>query len=133
MSLEPGLAAKVTAVVTADLTARSQGTGDVDGLASPVMVRWMEAAAVEALEDQLGDDMTSVSTRIDVTHAAPTPVGMEVVTHATLLEVEGRLLVFSVVAEDRSGVIGKGTHQRVIVRREGFNERIESRWADTEK
>jgi len=129
MSLEPGLAARVSAVVTPDMTARSLGSGDVEGLATSAMIHLMEAAAVKALNGELASDMISVGTLVDVTHAAPTPVGMEVVAHATLVEIEGRLLVFSVVAEDDAGVIGKGTHQRVIVGRAGFGERLQSRWA----
>ncbi len=128
MSLEPGVSAKVKGVVTADLTALSQGSGDVEGLATPVMVRMMEAAAIKALEGQLTTGMTSVGTRVDITHVAPTPVGMEVTAQATLVEIEGRMLVFAVSAEDQSGVIGKGTHQRVIVDKENFSGRIQARW-----
>ncbi len=51
---------------------------------------------------------------------------------ATLVEVEGRRLVFSVTADDESGVIGKGTHERFIVNKEGFAGRIESRWTPEE-
>jgi predicted thioesterase len=128
MSVEPGLSARMSVVVTEDLTAQSQGTGDVPGLSTSSMVQLMEAAAVKAIEGRLAADMISVGTVIDVTHAAPSPVGMKVVASATLIEVEGRLLVFSVVAEDDAGVIGKGTHHRVIVGRAGFAERLESRW-----
>lgn len=128
MSLEPGLSAKVKGVVTSDLTARSQGSGDVEGLATPVMLRMIEAAAIKALEGRLAEAMTSVGTRLEVTHVAPTPVGMEVIAQATLVEVEGRTLVFAVSAEDQGGVIGKGTHQRAIVDRELFANRIQSRW-----
>jgi fluoroacetyl-CoA thioesterase len=128
MSLEPGLSAKVKSVVTADLTALNQGSGEVEGLATPIMVRMMEEAAIKAVAGHLTPGMTSVGTRVEVTHVAPTPVGMNVVAQATLVEVEGRLLVFSVSAEDQSGVIGKGTHQRVIVDKETFSGRIQSRW-----
>jgi fluoroacetyl-CoA thioesterase len=129
MSLEPGLTARVTAVVAPELTAATLGSGDVEGLATSAMVRLMEVAAVKALEGRLTAEMMSVGTHIDVTHVAPTPVGMEVAAQATLVEIEGRSLVFSVVAEDDSGVIGRGTHHRVIVGRAGFAERLESRWA----
>jgi predicted thioesterase len=129
MSIEPGLSAKVKSLVTEDLTAISQGSGEVQGLATPVMVRLMEAAAIKALEGRLTQGMTSVGTRVEVTHVAPTPVGMEVVAQAALVEVEGRHLVFTVTAEDESGVIGKGTHSRVIVDKETFAGRIESRWS----
>lgn len=129
MSLEPGLTARVTVAVVPELTAVGLGSGDVEGLATSAMVRLMEAAAVKALEGQLTEEMTSVGTRFDVTHAAPTPVGMEVTAQAILVEIEGRLLVFSVVAEDNAGVVGKGTHHRVIVATAGFAERAQSRWA----
>jgi fluoroacetyl-CoA thioesterase len=128
MSLEPGLSARVTAVVVHAVTAKALASGDVEGLATSAMIGLMEAAAVKALEGRLTPDMTSVGTRVEVTHAAPTPVGMAVVAQATLVEIEGRLLVFSVSAEDDAGVIGKGTHHRVIVGRAGFAERLDSRW-----
>ncbi len=129
MTVEPGLSARVSAVVTDDMTAQSQGTGDVRGLSTSAMTQLMEAAAVKAIEGRLTADMISVGTLIDVAHAAPSPVGMKVVAQATLREVEGRLLVFSVVAEDDAGLVGKGTHHRVIVGRAGFTERLQSRWS----
>lgn len=128
MSLETGLSAKVKAEVTADMTALSQGSGEVEGLASPVLIRLMEAASVKALQGQLMSGMTSVGQRVEVTHVAPTPVGMEVVATATLVEVEGRHLVFSVVVEDQGGVIGKGTHVRMVVDKSRFEDRIKARW-----
>ena len=128
MTLKCGLSASITAVVTREMTARSLGSGDVEGLATPALINLMEAAAVKALESQLGPDMVSVGTLIDVAHAAPTPVGMTVVAHARLVDMQGRLLVFSVVAEDDAGVIGKGTHHRTIVGSAGFAERVQSRW-----
>jgi fluoroacetyl-CoA thioesterase len=129
MTVEPGLNATVSAVVSDDMTAQSQGTGHVTGLSTSAMTQLMEAAAVRATEGRLAADMISVGTLIDVTHAAPSPVGMKVVAQATLIEVEGRRLVFSVAAEDEAGLIGKGTHHRVMVGRAGFTERLQSRWS----
>lgn len=128
MSLEPGLTAKVQAEVTPEMTALAQGSGEVEGLATPVMICLMEAAAIKALEGNLAAGMTSVGTRMEVTHAAPTPVGMSVSATATLVEVEGRLLIYSVSADDASGQIGKGTHQRVLVDKARFDDRIKARW-----
>ena len=132
MALEPGLNARVSVIVDKTMTADSQGTEGVNGLATPVMVRLMENAAVKAVAPDLAADLTTVGTRLDITHLAPTPVGMRVEARATLLEVEGRVLVFAVSAEDEAGIIGKGTHQRVIVRRQGFAERTEARWTEAQ-
>ena len=128
MSLEPGASAQIKSVVTEEMTALRQGSGEVEGLATPVMVRLMEAAAIKALEGRLDPGMTSVGTRLEVAHLAPTPVGMEVIAEATLVEVDGRSLVFAVSARDRGGVIGEGTHQRVLVDLARFSERIQGRW-----
>jgi predicted thioesterase len=54
---------------------------------------------------------------------------MEVVAMAKLIEVDGRLLIFSVTVEDQGGVIGKGTHVRMIVDKSRFEDRIMARWA----
>ncbi len=132
MALEPGLNARVSAIVEQTMTAESHGAQGVNGLATPVMVRLMESAAVKAVASEIASGLTTVGTRLDITHVAPTPVGMRVEARATLLEVEGRLLVFAVSAEDEAGVIGKGTHQRVIVRRQGFAERTEARWTEAQ-
>jgi predicted thioesterase len=61
-----GCERKVRGVVTAELTALSQGSGDVEGLATP-SCGMMEAAAVQGLE-AIDSRMTSVGTRVDVTH-----------------------------------------------------------------
>jgi fluoroacetyl-CoA thioesterase len=132
MGLEPGLSAKVSAVVTEEMTAVSQGSGEVNGLATPVMTRLMEAAAVKAVGAGITPDVTTVGSRLEIVHMAPTPVGMKIEAHATLLEVEGRLLVFAVSAEDEAGVIGRGTHERVVVTRQGFADKIGARWAQAE-
>jgi fluoroacetyl-CoA thioesterase len=129
MPLEAGLSARVRAMVTPAMTARAQGSGDVEGLATPAMLALMEAAAVKAVEGQMSPELTTVAKRTEVTHIAPTPVGLEVEARATLLEIEGRLLIFFVKAEDPTGPIGAGTHQRVIVRRDTFNERMEQKLA----
>jgi len=127
MALQPGLNARVGAVVDQSMTARGQGSGEVDGLATPAMIALMESAAVKAVARELAPDLTTVGARVEVTHLAPTPMGMRVEARATLLEIEGRQLVFAVSAEDEAGVIGRGTHERVVVRRRGFAEKIEGR------
>jgi predicted thioesterase len=91
------------------------------------MIALMESAAVKAVARELAPDLTTVGARVEVTHLAPTPMGLRVEARATLLEVEGRQLVFAVSAEDEAGVIGRGTHERVVVQRRGFAEKIEGR------
>lgn len=127
MPLEPGLHGSVSTVVVDSITAVAQGTGPVHSLATPAMAVLMERAAVRAVVDHLAAGQATVGSRTDVSHLAPTPVGMTVRATAKLIEVEGRRLVFEVSAEDASGVVGRGTHERVVINLEAFEAKIRAR------
>ena len=64
---------------------------------------------------------------MDIRHTAPSPVGMAVRAEATLTEVNGKLLTFSVTAYDQAGAIGSGTICRCIIRSESFLSRCQSK------
>jgi fluoroacetyl-CoA thioesterase len=87
----------------------------------------MEGASVAAVAASLAPGQSTVGTRVDVAHLAPTPVGMSVAVEAVLEEVDGRRLVFSVRARDEVGEVGRGTHERFIVDLESFEERLRNR------
>jgi predicted thioesterase len=105
-------------------TAASMGSGDLDVLATPVLVAVMEAAACDALASMLPAAETTVGVRIEVRHRAPTPIGATVRARATVTSVEGARVAFEIAAEhDVDGVvtaIGSATHTRVIVERQPF-------------
>ncbi|MFC5678032.1 thioesterase family protein [Aeromicrobium endophyticum] len=115
--------ASVTHVVTADDTALALGSGDLEVLATPRVLAWIEEATCAALDLQPGQ--TSVGTRVDLEHLAASPVGAEVTATATVLLTDGRLVRFQVVAQDASGtLLASGEVRRVVVDRERFLSRI---------
>jgi fluoroacetyl-CoA thioesterase len=118
--LTPGLAAETETTVTEDNTAERLGSGSVPVFGTPALVGLMEGAAIKALEGHLPPGATSVGGRIDVSHLAPTPVGMRVRARAELIEVAGRRLAFQIEAWDEKKQIGEATHERFIVDRERF-------------
>ena len=122
--LEKGLQFIKEVVVKPENLAVAMGSGDLPVLATPAMVAFMENAAVE---DQLPEGNTTVGAMIQTTHLKPTALGDTVLVTATLLEVEGRKLTFSVVASDSQGKIGEGTHIRYVVDRNKFMEKLTSR------
>ncbi len=124
--IEIGHEGSIEARVDQTMTAAAIGSGAVEGLSTPSMIALMEAAAIRAVGD-VPEGHVSVGTHIDVRHLAPTPVGMRVVAKAVVSEVEGRRVVFSLTASDEAGPIGEGTHERYIVRLEGFVERLRDR------
>ncbi len=66
----------------------------------------------------------TVGTRIDVSHEAATPPGLEITVSVELIKVEGRELVFSVEAHDGVDLISRGEHQRFIINKEQFDAKM---------
>ena len=125
--METGLTYTSTVVVSKENVAATMGSGDLNVFATPAMVAFMENAALSAVEDQLPEGNTTVGAMIQTTHLKPTALGDTVLVTATLLEVEGRKLTFSVVASDSQGKIGEGTYIRYVVDRNKFMEKLTSR------
>ena len=111
-------------------TAPRVGSGRVRVLATPVMINLMEAAALDAVEALLPAGHQSLGIKLDVSHHAATPVGMRIVATARLTGVEGRRLRFEVEARDEKETIGGGTHERVVVNVERFDERVQKKLGD---
>ena len=124
-----GMTGQWETTVEEGLLAAQVGSGEVRVLATPMMIMGMERAAMEAVRPCLPEGMTSVGTRVDISHMAPTPCGMKVRFEAKLTAVSanGRGLTFSVAAYDEVGTIGEGTHERVVVDREKFQSRAQTR------
>ena len=124
-----GMTGQWETTVEEGLLAAQVGSGEVRVLATPMMIMGMERAAMEAIRPCLPEGMTSVGTRVDISHMAPTPCGMKVRFEAKLTAVSanGRGLTFTVTAYDEVGPIGEGTHERVVVDREKFQSRAQTR------
>ena len=123
--LKAGISYTSRIVVDKTNTAARMGSGDMDVFATPAMIALMENAAAMAVKDFLEEGMTTVGTRIDVSHTKATAAGSTVKAEAVLEEIDGRRLVFSVIAYDSSEeTIGRGMHERFIVNREKFLSRL---------
>jgi predicted thioesterase len=90
-------------------------------LSTPSMIGLMERTAVGLVSPYLEGSEGTVGVHVDVSHLAPTPIGMKVTVMATLVAVEGRRLTFSVEAHNEKGKIGEGTHRRVMIDRKRFS------------
>ena len=114
-----GAVAEVERVVAAADTAARLGVEPGEAypevLATRTMIGEMERAAAKLLRPHLEPGQLSVGVRVEVEHAAPTPVGARVVTRARYLGAEGRLHLFEVEAFAPGGRIGHGRHARAVV------------------
>lgn len=125
--LKPGLTGSTEIVVGTRDTAPHVGSGQIKVLATPVMVNLMEAAALNAVEGLLPAGHQTVGTRLDISHIAATPVGMQVVAHAELVKIDGRRLTFRVSARDEKETIGEGMHERIVVNVARFDQRTQEK------
>ena len=115
----------LTRVVADADTALSVGSGDLPVLATPRLLALAEAATLLALAGSLDAGKTSVGTRVQLEHVAPSVVGATVEVTATVVHVDGRLVRFDVAAVDSAGtLLGHGTVTRVVVDRERFLARL---------
>ncbi len=122
--LKPGLTGTAETVVRETNTALAMGSGSLHVFATPGMIALMEQAACNAVAVCLDEESTSVGTLVNVTHDAATGMGKAVTATATLVEVQGRKLVFEVTAADEDKQIGKGRHERFIINKEKFMAKL---------
>lgn len=122
--LKPGLTGTAETIVRETNTAIVMGSGSLQVFATPCMVALMEQAACNAVDPCFNDSESSVGTLVNITHDAATALGKKVTATATLVEVQGRKLVFEITAADEDKQIGKGTHERFIVNKEKFMAKL---------
>ena len=118
--MKTGLTNTITLTVTPKDSAKAYGSGTLDVFATPAMIALMERTAMDSVAEYLAEDEATVGTEVNVKHLSATPIGCEVTCQSELIEADGRKLTFKVIASDNKGIIGEGTHQRFIVKKEKF-------------
>lgn len=93
--------------------------------ATGYMVGFLEWACIKAVIPHIDwPEEQTVGTYIDVSHEAATPPGLEVTADVELIEVDGRRLVFKVEAHDGVDLISKGHHERFVINKKKFDEKV---------
>ena len=99
--------------------------------ATAKMVGLMEWACVEQLRPYYEEGEGSLGVHVDVDHTAPTLPGQVVTVETEVEEVDGRFIWFRVTAHDGIDQIGTGRHRRAVIRNEKFNDRLDTKRAQT--
>lgn len=125
-SLVPGLEHELRFVVPISKTVphlypeAPEFTAMPEVFATGFMVGLVEWACLQALAPHLDEGEMSLGTRVELTHDAATPPGMEVIARVRLDRVEGRRLTFRAEARDAREPICSGSHERFVVDRARF-------------
>jgi fluoroacetyl-CoA thioesterase len=92
--------------------------------ATAYLVAFVEWTCLQALAPYLQPGQRSVGTKVDLSHDAATPIGMNATAEVELVEVEGRRLRFKVACRDARDAIGSGFHERVLIDEAKFMKRL---------
>ena len=120
---EKGMKKTAETLVQNENTAKTMGSGSLPVFATPAMAALMEQAASTLVDQAVDLEWTSVGIQLAIEHIAATPEGMQVRAEAELTAVDGRKLTFSLSAWDEKEQIGKGTHERFLVKKAAFLEK----------
>ncbi len=122
--LEKGLRGTARTRVSEKNTAKAMKSGALPVFATPAMCALMEEAACSAIAGCLDEGAGSVGISLNITHDSASPVGAEITATAILTAVEEKKLTFSVRATESGKIIGRGTHERIIIDNERFMGKI---------
>ena len=96
--------------------------------ATGFMVGFLEWACIMCLKPHLDwPQEQSLGTHINVSHEAATPPGLEVTATVEVTAVEGRRVTFSVSAHDGVDTIARGTHERFVIDKTRFDDKVRSK------
>jgi len=127
-----GMSAVIQKRIEEPDTARGMGRDSLETLlATPTYVDLMIRAAIEVLKPNFPyqSGFITVGTAMTFNHQAPSALGMTVSVKATLTKIDGNRFFFDIEAFDEVGIIGRGTHERQMVKLQGLLDKVRERTA----
>ena len=127
MMIPVGTKQEYTFIVAEAHTALQIQSGNALVLATPHLAAMLEKVAHELCIPYLEEGCATVGTKLSINHLAATPVGMKVTVSATVTNMDGRKIEFSLEAYDEAEKIADGTHTRFSVLKEKFQAKCDAK------
>ena len=121
----PGLIGKSEMIVKKEDLVNSLADVTLNVLSTPRLIQLLEAAAIEAIHEFIPTEKVSLGTEVKIKHLSPTPLGMKVTANAILKRVDKNRLFFLVDAFDEIEKVAEGEHERVLVSKDQFFQKVE--------
>lgn len=128
--LKPGLRHTATLTVGDRLAVPAQaeifspGADMPPVFATAQMIAFVEWTCVGALAPYLSARQRTVGTKVEMTHTAATPIGMQVTAEVELVAIDDRTLRFRAICRDEKEPIGEGFHERTVIDHDRFMARL---------
>lgn len=113
--METGIKKEKYFIVKETESAKDMGSGDLEVLATPILVAYFENVSKDLVTPYLTEGDTTVGINININHLAPSKIGNQILIKAELIEINKRILTFKLEAFDKEILIGEGAHKRCIV------------------
>ena len=127
-----GMQHEITVTTGAEHSARLFHPSLPSVFATPCLVGLMERVCAELMDRHLPEGKQSVGATMQLSHTAPTPLGMPVRIRTELIAVDGAKLTFSLQAWDEREAIARAEHVRYIVGSAKFSARVAAKQAGPE-
>jgi len=124
LKISPGIKHHEEIIATEALSALAFGSGSANVFATPALIALLEKTAHESVQPLLPDGCTTVGTEVNIKHLKATAIGKKIRSDSYLRSVDGKKLFFELHAWDDKGMIGIGTHTRVLVEEKVFMEKL---------
>jgi len=116
MELKKGISVTKSIIVQDKDSAKSLGSGGLNVFGTPAMLALMENAALEMVRPYLPEGSDTVGTSASIKHLKVSPIGAAISCTATLTDVNGPKLDFTIECFDEAGdLIGSARHGRFVV------------------
>jgi len=118
-----GMIHELEFTVTKKDTTSHLGDGSIPVFSTPSMVGFIEETCLKGAKTVLPLGYDTVGTSFNITHLAPTPLGMSVRVKAELIEMKGSSLTYKIKVYAEKNKISEGTHGRAVIETEKFLEK----------
>ncbi|HVC34061.1 MAG TPA: thioesterase family protein [Chloroflexota bacterium] len=115
LGLSVGATGDVSVTTTPAMAITFEGPPRLSVLSTPALLWQLEAAGHQVLQPFLEPGEASVGVTVNITHLAPTPIGMTITARATVTAIDRRRISFAVEAHDERQKIAEGSHDRFVV------------------
>ena len=122
--LNPGLSNIIYHVVSEKDTALNFGSGDLEVLATPALLAFMEKASFLAVEKYLPDEYSTVGISIQMEHIGAAKKGEYFECESKLIDIKEKKLIFSIIAKSEKRKLASAKHTRYIIHKQNFMNRL---------
>ncbi len=125
--LEVGTTAQIKKIVQMEDTIGNASSYLNSYLSTSACAALAVAAAMQITDGRLPEGYLSVGSRLELEHKVPAMLETAVTVRATLKEIRGNRLIFSIVGSDALGEVFTAQNERAVVNRLGLDEKAAER------